>query len=154
MADPRPEGASLENLVASLGNRVGFERVRSPLLQDSHLPERSRGFGPPSPKPDERTFVVRPGPPRPYRSFRPQPIEPKEPGRPPRSFAWRHRSFEVEEAAGPERILPEWWMDDPDAGLGPRDYYRVQTKEGERLWLLHRPAAKGEPNWSVAGLFP
>jgi protein ImuB len=154
MAEARPEGATLENLVASLGNRVGFERVRSPIFTNSHLPERSWSFGPPSSRLEGDGRIVRRGPPRPYRSFRPQPIEPKEPGRPPRSFAWQHRSFEVETAAGPERILPEWWTDDKGSASGPRDYYRVQTKEGERLWLLHLPAAKGEPNWSVAGLFP
>ncbi len=51
---------------------------------------------------------------------------------------WQIRSIE-----GPERLSPEWW-----AGFrAGRDYFRVSTVQGEKLWVFRehaRPAAGGE----------
>ena len=41
---------------------------------------------------------------------------------------------------GPERLEPEWWGH--DAARPSRDYFRVQTAEGPRLWICRL----GEPN--------
>ncbi|MEM9784069.1 MAG: DNA polymerase Y family protein, partial [Pseudomonadota bacterium] len=71
---------------------------------------------------------------------------------PPGRFRWRGRMLSVAAAAGPERIAPEWWWDDPAWRSGPRDYWRVETAEGPRLWLFHTPAAP-LPAWSVHGEF-
>jgi protein ImuB len=56
----------------------------------------------------------------------------------------------VTAAMGPERITPEWWLDDPAWRTGLRDYWRVQTAQGARLWLFHTPATE---NWCVHGSF-
>ncbi|MEO1468534.1 MAG: DNA polymerase Y family protein [Pseudomonadota bacterium] len=72
--------------------------------------------------------------------------------RPPHRFRWRGRRLTVLAAEGPERIAPEWWWDDPAWTTGPRDYWRVATAEGPRLWLFHTPAA-ARPDWSVHGTF-
>ena len=53
-------------------------------------------------------------------------------------------------ATGPERIAPEWWLDDPNWRSGLRDYWRVETLQGRRLWLFHTPQ---EPGWFVQGEF-
>lgn len=53
-------------------------------------------------------------------------------------------------AHGPERIAPEWWFDDPAWRNGLRDYWRVETDQGRRLWLFHTPQS---PSWAVQGEF-
>jgi hypothetical protein len=56
-------------------------------------------------------------------------------------------------AAGPERIAPEWWLDDPDWRSGPRDYWRVVTDTGDRLWLFFAHGADLSPGWFCHGRF-
>ncbi len=55
-------------------------------------------------------------------------------------------------ADGPERLAPEWWWDDPNWRSGLRDYWRVETAEGPRLWMFHTP--QGAPSgWWAHGTF-
>jgi protein ImuB len=51
---------------------------------------------------------------------------------------------------GPERIAPEWWLEDENWGRGLRDYWRVETHQGRRLWLFYTPQ---NPGWFVQGEF-
>lgn len=51
---------------------------------------------------------------------------------------------------GPERIAPEWWLEDENWRSGVRDYWRVETRQGRRLWLFHTPQ---QPGWFVQGEF-
>ena len=53
-------------------------------------------------------------------------------------------------ATGPERIAPEWWLEDDAWRSGIRDYWQVETRQGRRLWLYHTPQA---PGWFVQGEF-
>jgi protein ImuB len=53
-------------------------------------------------------------------------------------------------ADGPERITPEWWFDDPGWRSGVRDYWRVETAQGARLWMFHTLQDQG---WFVQGEF-
>ena len=57
----------------------------------------------------------------------------------------------VRHAAGPERLEPEWWTERHDRPR--RDYYRVQTESGRRLWICRlgqdRPAAPAR--WFLHG---
>ncbi|MCC5987574.1 MAG: hypothetical protein JJT95_07820, partial [Pararhodobacter sp.] len=69
---------------------------------------------------------------------------------PPRRFRWRRRWLTLARATGPERLAPEWWLDDPAWRSGLRDYWRVETAEGPRLWLFFTPQA---PGWAVQGQF-
>jgi protein ImuB len=68
------------------------------------------------------------------------------PDGPPIRFTWRGREHRVARWWGPERIETGWWR-------GPhvrRDYYRVDTTTGERLWLFReRPGG----DWFVHGVF-
>jgi protein ImuB len=77
-----------------------------------------------------------------------------QPAAPPPAFAWRNRRLTTLRAHGPERLAPEWWLDDPAWASGLRDYWRVETAEGPRLWLFHTPAdpAAG-PAWYAHGCF-
>jgi protein ImuB len=64
-------------------------------------------------------------------------------------------AFTTLRATGPERITAEWWLDDPAWRAGLRDYWRMETAEGARLWLFHTPQSPGWGNagWYVQGEF-
>jgi protein ImuB len=56
-------------------------------------------------------------------------------------------------ARGPERIAPEWWLDDPEWRSGVRDYWRVETQQGDRLWLFFAHGAAMSSGWFCHGSF-
>ena len=86
-------------------------------------------------------------PTRPIRLFaRPEPIEAiaEVPDGPPVQFSWRHVLHEVAHVEGPERIAMEWWRDEAGHTL-MRDYFRVESREGVRVWLFREwPARSSE----------
>ena len=151
--------AAFDLLLDRLGARLGPDRLRRPAAADRHHPERAAALvpagvtpaGAPPPEQDSRI------PARPYRLLaRPEPVEAmaEVPDGPPRRFRWRGRLHEVARAEGPERIAPEWWR---TGGDGPtRDYFRVETAEGARLWL-YRAGLFGQeterPSWYLHGFF-
>jgi len=152
---PDAPADALASLLSSLGNRLGFDAVTRLTPADSHIPERafivaSAAFSDPHPGP----WPAPPGP-RPLTLL--APAEPAAvetgPSRAPVALRWRRRRLALRTAAGPERIAPAWWLDDPDWRDGPRDYWRVETEDGMRLWLYHLPAAERPGRWSVAGVF-
>lgn len=143
---------ALADLISRLGNRLGFDRVQRLLPAESKIPERSflvtaAAYSEPKAPPKRR------GPPRPIRLFPPEPVlmaATPASGHPPASFRWRRMRFSTLRAAGPERITPEWWFDDPAWRSGLRDYWRIETREGPRLWLFHTPQ---HPSWWAQGEF-
>ncbi len=138
------------DLISTLGNRLGFDRVRIYAPGESHLPEREYMTLEAMDRPDAPAWTPSPRS-RPVRLYHPpEPLHVETPGRPPLKFEWRRRLFETARASGPERLAGEWWREG-DARL--RDYWRVETSEGLRLWLLTWPGAT-EPVWFVAGRFP
>jgi len=149
----------MADLMTRLGARMGLEALIRFLPGQSHIPERgfqvaSAVFAP-VPDPGEWPDPAA-RPPRPLMLFPPEPMEvlleaqAQGAPRPPRRFLWRRRRFRLERAQGPERLTPEWWLDDPLWRSGMRDYWRVDTAEGPRLWLFHTPQA---PAWAVQGEF-
>jgi protein ImuB len=97
-------------------------------------------------------------PSRPIRLFgRPEPIEAiaEVPDGPPVRFRWRRVLHQVAHAEGPERIAMEWWRDQKGRAL-TRDYFRVESREGVRVWV-YREGLYGrelmEPRWFLHGLF-
>ena len=145
----------LDRLVDQLAQRLGAGRVVRLQPVDSHLPERAQTLLP-------ATMPARPRPwlalqPRPLRLLRrPEPVEAMAavPDGPP---LWLHRRFgrqRVIAAAGPERILPEWWREE-DATARLRDFYRVAVEDGTGLWVC-RVGMYSEPTppmWQVTGGF-
>jgi protein ImuB len=96
-------------------------------------------------------------PTRPIRLFaQPEPIEAtaEVPDGPPAQFTWRRVRHVVAHVEGPERIGMEWWRDEHDDVL-MRDYFRVETREGVRVWLFRRwPNDPRDPIcWFVHGVF-
>ena len=149
---------ALADLLSSIGNRIGFDRVLRLSPATSLIPERSfllfpAAYSPPEPSPP------RTGPMRPITLFPPEPATAVT-GAPPAGFRWRRMRFTTLRATGPERITPEWWLDDPAWRSGLRDYWRIETREGPRLWLFTTPqkrdwdGARGRQDWYVQGEFP
>lgn len=145
------QGAGLDDLLGKLGVRLGAEAVTRFHPGESHVPEKgaqvlaaawSEPFAGPWPK---RGL-------RPLRLFRPEPVgAPEDDPTPPARFRWRRREMVTRFATGPERIAPEWWLDDPDWRSGPRDYWRVETEGGERLWLFFAHGADVTGGWFCHG---
>lgn len=96
-------------------------------------------------------------PTRPIRLFaRPEPIDAmaEVPDGPPVQFTWRRVRHVVAQVEGPERIASEWWRDEAGDVL-MRDYFRVETREGVRVWLFRRwPNDPRDPiRWFLHGVF-
>lgn len=138
------------DLISTLGNRLGFDRVRLFVPGDSHLPEREFAAVEAIDRPAAGSWVSSPRL-RPVRMYQPfERMRIHMPGRPPLRFEWRHQIHESTRAEGPERLGGEWWRED---GPGLRDYWRIETSAGRRLWLVNLPALK-DAGWFVAGKFP
>lgn len=137
-------------IISTLGNRLGFDRVRHFTAEDSHLPEREFAYVEAINRRDDPVWQHSPRK-RPIRLYKnPERLRTLIPGKPPKEFEWRQKAYEIKKASGPERLTPEWWRDESSA---TRDYWRVQTQSGVRLWLMTYPAHQ-HPNWFVAGKFP
>jgi len=103
------------------------------------------------------TFQDSLSPTRPIRLFaRPEPVEAvaEVPDGPPVQFTWRRMRHVVAHAEGPERISMEWWRDAAGVAL-TRDYFRVESREGIRVWLFREGLVRsGEPTrWFLHGMF-
>jgi protein ImuB len=137
--------------------RLGWEAILSPVLTESHIPERAASLVPGSGGPERKTPAAPKGldgsppsrraPERPLRLFaRPEPIDvpvTDVPEGPPLNFRWRRAMHRVARAEGPERIGPEWWlhrMPDVEEGQGEGEEENREAKR-ERA---QRQAAAGE----------
>jgi len=145
-------------LVDRLSARFGEARVQRFVPQDTHIPEAAGVAVPAQDREFDSAWPVKRNkddpPRRPLRLLeKPEEISAiaAVPDGPPRQFRWRRVPFEVVRAEGPERITMEWWRKE---GL-TRDYFRVETREGQRFWLYrdglyHQIDA---PRWYMQGLF-
>jgi protein ImuB len=140
----------LADLVTRLGNRLGFDRVQRLAPAESHLPEKSFLRHPAAYAPEGDPGGWPAGRPRPLLIFPPEPVRAVPDPAPPVRFRWRRVGFATARATGPERIAPEWWLDDPAWRTGVRDYWRIETEQGRRLWLFHTPQ---DPAWFAQGEF-
>jgi protein ImuB len=139
--------SKLDDLISRIGTRVGLENIQRFLPADSHIPERSFIIVPAAySEPASGWATTNP---RPICLFPPEPIAATGP-RPPKRFQWRRMSLTTGRATGPERIAPEWWLEDDNWRSGLRDYWRVETTQGRRLWLFYTPQ---NPGWFVQGEF-
>jgi len=122
-------------------------------LRESHWPERATTAQPVLDDAPAQGYSPYAGLARPLRLLgRPEPVEVTGEAAavsPPAAFRWRKLTHRITHAEGPERIEPEWWR---DRQALPRDYYRVEDREGRRFWLF-RELAGGGPRWFLHGLF-
>ncbi len=155
------ETAAFGDLLGRIGARLGLETLVRLHPAESHLPEKAAtemaaAFTSPA------AGWPAPAAPRPILIFPPEPLAPPEGGTldaipgetPPATFVWRRRTRRRTAAFGPERIAPEWWLDDPAWRSGPRDYWRVETGEGTRLWIYAARGGETAPGWFAHGLYP
>ena len=178
------EGPEFAHLIDRLTARLGDTNVLRFMAQDSHVPEHASVAIPAASAQefslDEFSHQDSLTPPRPLRLFeRPERIDAiaEVPDGPPVRFRWRRVSHHVIRVEGPERIAMPWWRDAPSperlsrstpdqvgGRLSPtrgevnltRDYFRVETRDGARLWL-YREGLYGEtaqPSWYLHGFLP
>lgn len=152
-AAPVPQDTALDEIIGKLGTRLGAEAVTRFHPAESHAPERAfqvlaAAWSQPLAKPWEGC-----GRPRPLVMLRPEPVAGPEGPVPPKGFRWRRRDWVTRVAAGPERIAPEWWLDRPEWRSGPRDYWRVETEDGTRLWLFYAHGGDVSGGWFCQGVY-
>jgi protein ImuB len=142
----------MADLLGRIGARLGLEALVRLHPADSHIPEKAATEM-------AAAFVAPaagwqpPAAPRPILIFPPEPLTPTDAAIPPATFVWRRRPRRRAAAHGPERIAPEWWLDDPAWRSGPRDYWRIETDEGARLWIYEAKGGERSPGWFAQGLF-
>jgi protein ImuB len=164
----------LAQLTDRLSVRLGSTHVKQITCRQSHTPERAAGWKtggptgtvltlanpPPTTRFEPQTAPAKnpatlPPLERPLLVLsRPEPAEAvaEIPDGPPRSFVWRRTHHQVSRAEGPERLAPEWWLDQ----LSPRtrDYFSVETIDGRRFWLYREglySVETNQPHWFVHG---
>ncbi len=143
---------ALDDLIGRLGARIGLEAITRYHPGDSHIPEKTAQTIAAAWSEPARDWPAPPRP-RPLLMWRPEPVMapdvPTLPGR----FRWRGRDLRLASARGPERISPEWWLDDPDWRSGPRDYWVAEMETGERLWLYYGHGGTMSSGWFCHGQF-
>ncbi|WP_109314937.1 Y-family DNA polymerase [Pseudovibrio ascidiaceicola] len=142
-------GDALDDLITRLGSRIGLDNIIRFLPAESHVPERAFVEASAAYTSPESKWPRNQGSQRPLRLFSPEPINATS-KIPPRKFCWRRMHFSLVKATGPERIAPEWWLDDPSWRSGVRDYWHIETKQGRRLWMFYTPRHSA---WFVQGEF-
>jgi protein ImuB len=161
------DNAELSHLIDRLGARFGLRRITRLVPQDTHIPEfavaavAAHAVLPSSKKGEgargralEQDSLA---PIRPIRLFeKPERIEAtaEVPDGPPMQFTWRNVRHVVAHAEGPERIAMEWWRDDKGRAL-TRDYFRIESREGVRVWLYREGffGTRTPPTWFLHGVF-
>lgn len=143
----------LEDLLSRLSTRLGQDVVLRLHPAESHVPEKTFSILAAAWAAPATGAWPAPRAPRPMVLFRPEPVRAPEDRTPPAAFRWRGRDLTLRMAVGPERILPEWWLDDPDWRIGPRDYWRVEVTGGDRLWLFYAHGAEISGGWFCHGSF-
>lgn len=156
---PARQQEKLAELVDRLSARLGTRRIYRTCAENTHIPECATSRCAPASSPVWEIAPEGEPPMRPLRLLDPpQPVRAvmsEVPDGPPMRFTWRGRGYSIARWEGPERIAAEWWRR-RDRGGRPRDYYRVEDKDGHRFWLfrhgLHAPGG-AEPAWYLHGLF-
>jgi protein ImuB len=152
---PRNNPAQLALLVERLSGRLGREQVLGARLQADALPESAYRYFPltgqreSAASSDLPTLLPRRPMLRPVQLFNPpRAIEVLGIALdgPPAMFRYRRQQYRISHCLGPERIETGWWR---GASIR-RDYYRVETEEGSRLWLFRCLQNK---HWFLHGEF-
>ncbi len=128
----------LGELIDTLSNRLGSQRVACVEPVEAHLPERAFRLRPAAepgvPSPGENASVC---PDRPSLLLeRPEPITviAMTPEGPPLWFRWRGHEQRITASAGPERIATEWWRGNGEERHGEERHggTKARRHEGRR----------------------
>jgi protein ImuB len=72
------------------------------------------------------------------------------PDYPPMNFRYKGKLHDIIRADGPERIEPEWWLQEGKH----RDYYLVEDQEGHRYWVFRSGHYGSDTHqWFIHGFF-
>lgn len=142
----------IDDLMGRIGARIGLDAITRRHPGTSHIPEKSAltlaaAWSEPAAHWPHRAT------PRPLLLWRPEPVQAADAPRVPGTFRWRGRTFATVLAKGPERIAPEWWLDDPDWRSGQRDYWQVTCAQGDALWLYYAHGGTMSSGWFCQGSF-
>ena len=142
---------AIAELLDNIAGKVGKQAIRRYLPQEHYWPEHSvKEVSSLEEQPETEWCTNHP---RPLHLLsEPEPVEVMVvlPDYPPVHFRYNGNIIRVVKADGPERIEQEWWL---RTGL-PRDYYRVEDKNGARYWLFRLGLYGSEkPQWFLHGFF-
>ena len=142
----------IEDLIGRIGARIGLDHITHRHPGDSHIPEKSALTLAAAWSEPARKWPACAAP-RPLILWPPEPVIAPDTSTPPTQFRWRGRSVTTLQATGPERLAPEWWLDDPNWRSGVRDYWCLTTQTGDRLWLFYAHGAALSAGWFTHGSF-
>lgn len=148
----RDGDGGLDDLMGRIGARLGLEAMVRLAPAQSHIPEKGALRLAAAFAPAARDWIP-PALERPLTLWPPEPVMIPDTPQLPDRFRWRGRDHEVTHARGPERIAPEWWLEDPAWRSGLRDYWVVTTSHGARLWLYFAHGAETSAGWFCQGAF-
>ncbi|WP_417250423.1 Y-family DNA polymerase [Celeribacter sp.] len=146
-------GQGVDDLIGRMGTRVGMERITRIHPADSHIPEKTTRLMAAAWSQPWREAWPDPERPRPLMMWRPERVHAPDRPRPPPQFRWRGRTLDVASYRGPERLAPEWWLDEPDWRSGVRDYWHVICENGDALWLFYAHGGALSSGWFCHGSF-
>jgi len=147
------EHAGVDDLMGRIGARLGLEAITRIYPAESHIPEKSAVVMAAAWAAPATSWRARPGPARPLVLWPPEPVMIPAQPTPPGQFRWRGRAHKVTGLKGPERIAPQWWLDEAGWRTGQRDYWEVTTGFGERLWLYYAYGGAMSAGWFCQGSF-
>ncbi|MDG1424924.1 MAG: DNA polymerase Y family protein [Paracoccaceae bacterium] len=142
----------IADLIGQLGAKIGLERITRHHPANSHIPEKShQTLAAAWSEPVKKWPLPRLK--RPVVLWRPEPINGFQKMQVSAPFHWRGRQMTVMVSHGPERIAPEWWLEDPNWRSGVRDYWQVSCAQGDQLWLFFAHGAAISGGWFCHGSF-
>ena len=160
--DGREQAAdSLQQLIDHLGARLGSDKIRRLTPYPDWQPEASMRVIAADIDSDSYSWEI----PEAEALSAPRPVRLLSPARevsaiallpdhPPGQIRSKSQTWQIINASGPERIGPRWW--DVDAGKYiSRDYYRLETETGARLWVYREglPERGEAMRWFLHGYF-
>ncbi len=149
----RLEGnTAIDDLIGKLGARVGLDTITRHHPAGSNIPEKTALTLAAAWSEPARDWPLPPRP-RPLLMWRPEPVTAPDTPAVPGNFRWRGRDWQLTQATGPERISPEWWLDDPNWRSGVRDYWVATTDQGDKLWLFYGHGDTMSAGWFCQGQF-
>jgi protein ImuB len=147
------ENSAIDDLIGRLGARVGLEAITRRAPASSHIPEKTATVLAAAWSEAHEADWPTPPNPRPVLIWKPEPVQAPDQPALPQVFRWRGQTLRAARAIGPERIAPEWWLDDPNWRSGVRDYWVTETEDGQRLWLFYAHGHLMSSGWFCHGAY-
>jgi protein ImuB len=145
------EDIRLSELIDRLAVKIGSQSIHRYIPDEHYWPERS--YKPALSLHENLTAAWRADKLRPLQLLlTPEPIEVTAPipDYPPMLFRHKGKLHKITRADGPERIEPEWWIEQGQH----RDYYRVEDEDGNRYWVFRLGHYHDKTyQWFIHGFF-